>query len=204
MTNQEVKSSMSPEERARRRDRVGKTATEKVAKSEQLNFRLEEHSISEIQSMAFRKGMPVGTMIREWVLERLAQEKLGSPERAAAAAHVLQEIHAKLSDLFTPALSSNSIGVVSPMIDSIGLVPPVLEPSGFGHSMSLLIPGSDRALTLQGTHSAIGIFGAALAQHVSDLEHLKAWEHVLADELTCIRAEREELEHRASPDRMGS
>jgi len=96
---------MSPEERARRRASVGKAASEKVAKSEQLNFRLEEQSIIELQDMAFKKGMPVGTMIREWVLERLSQEKLGTPELAGKALHVLDEIHVKLNDLFSNTLS---------------------------------------------------------------------------------------------------
>lgn len=40
MSQEHIKSSMSLEERARRRASVGKAATEKIAKSEQLNFRL--------------------------------------------------------------------------------------------------------------------------------------------------------------------
>ncbi len=92
-------SSMSPEERARRRASVGKAASEKVAKSEQLNFRLEEKSIRELQQMAFKKGMPVGTMIRVWVMERLAQEKVGSSQLTGKALQVLDEIQAKLNCL---------------------------------------------------------------------------------------------------------
>ncbi len=91
---------MSSEERAQRRASVGKAASEKVAKSEQLNFRLEEQSIKELQQLAFKKGMPVGTMIRDWVLERLACEKLGSAELSGRALLVLDEIHAKLNSLF--------------------------------------------------------------------------------------------------------
>jgi len=100
LSQKPVKSSMSPEERANRRAAVGKAATEKIAKSEQLNFRLEEPSIKELQEMAFTKGLPVGTMIRDWVLERLAKEKAGSPDVAGKALHVLDEIHTKLNFLF--------------------------------------------------------------------------------------------------------
>ena len=77
MSKKPIKSSMSPEARAQRRAIVGKAATEKIAKSEQLNFRLEEKSINGLQELAFRRGLPVGTMIREWVLERLSRERTG-------------------------------------------------------------------------------------------------------------------------------
>ena len=107
MSREEVKSNMSPEERARRRAAVGKAASEKVAKSEQLNFRIEEQSIAELQAMAFRKGMPVGTMIRDWVLERLSQEKLGTPDMTGRALLVLDEIHVKLNGLFGTSSSES-------------------------------------------------------------------------------------------------
>ncbi|HNG75134.1 MAG TPA: hypothetical protein PLY72_11785 [Candidatus Obscuribacter sp.] len=100
MSKKPIKSSMSPEARAQRRAIVGKAATEKIAKSEQLNFRLEEKSINELQELAFRRGLPVGTMIREWVLERLSRERLGTPQLADRALHVLDEIHTKLTILF--------------------------------------------------------------------------------------------------------
>jgi hypothetical protein len=44
----ETKSSMSQEERALRRAGVGRAASEKIGKSEQLNFRLEEKSINDL------------------------------------------------------------------------------------------------------------------------------------------------------------
>ncbi len=100
MTKENKKSRMSAEERTRRRASVGKAASEKVAKSEQLNFRIEEQTIKELQELAFTKGLPVGSMIREWVLERLSQEKLGTPPLTGKALRVLDEIHLKLNSLF--------------------------------------------------------------------------------------------------------
>lgn len=103
MSKREVKSSMTAAERNRRRAAVGQAASEKISKSEQLNFRVEEQLITELQDMAARKGMPVGTMIREWVLERLSQEKLGAPDMTGRALLVLDEIHDKLNKLFSSA-----------------------------------------------------------------------------------------------------
>jgi len=57
--------------------------------------------------MASRKGMPVGTMIREWVLERLSQEKLGTPDLTGRALLVLDEIHGKLNGLFNTSVSES-------------------------------------------------------------------------------------------------
>ena len=93
-------STMSSAERAQRRASVGRAATEKAAKSEQLNFRIEEQSIKELQELAFKRGLPVGTMVRDWVLERLSQEKAGKPDISARALHVLDEIQGKLDHFF--------------------------------------------------------------------------------------------------------
>ena len=103
MTKQTSKSKMPPEERALRRAAVGKAALEKIAKSEQLNFRVNEQSILELHQMAFEKGVPLGSMIREWVLERLSQEKLGTPDLTGRALRTLNEIHLKLNYLFESA-----------------------------------------------------------------------------------------------------
>lgn len=103
MKKQPVKSRMPTEERAQRRAEIGKAASEKVAKSEQLNFRIDERAIIDIQDLAFQKGMPVGTMVRDWVLERLIQEKIGNPDISGKVLHVLGEIHGQLNSLFKPA-----------------------------------------------------------------------------------------------------
>lgn len=93
-------SKMSPEERARRRDEVGQWATEKVAKSGQLNFRIDEESNRALQSLAYERGLPVGTMIRYWVLERLISEKHGQPDQGSKALFILECFHEKLNSFF--------------------------------------------------------------------------------------------------------
>ena len=98
--NNKIKSRMSPGERQRRRVAVGKSASAKIAKSEQLNFRIEEQAIKDLQDLAYSRGLPVSTMIHDWVLERLAQEKFGEPQIAGKAIQLLGELHGKLQHLF--------------------------------------------------------------------------------------------------------
>ena len=100
MNRDEKKSHMSSATRARRRIEVGKAASEKVAKSEQLNFRIEEQKIKELHELAYSKGLPVSTMVYDWVLERLAQEKLGKAEISGKGLQLLSEIHGKLHNFF--------------------------------------------------------------------------------------------------------
>ncbi len=97
------KSNMSDDERAVRRARIGRAATAKIAKREQLNFRLEEGTIMELQKMAYNKGIPVGSMVRGWVTERLLEEKLGKEELSGISLTLLNEIYQKLNDLFGPS-----------------------------------------------------------------------------------------------------
>lgn len=96
------KSSISSEERATWRANIGRAATEKIAKSEQLNFRLEERTIRELQGMAYDRGLPLGAMIREWVVERMLLEKMGKEDVSNNSIIVLNEIYAKLQDFLGP------------------------------------------------------------------------------------------------------
>ncbi len=91
---------MSPTERSRRRAAVGKAASKKIAKSEQLNFRIEEQAINDLQELAYLRGLPVSTMIHDWVIERLAQEKFGKPEVTGKVLQLFSEFHIKLQQLF--------------------------------------------------------------------------------------------------------
>lgn len=116
MSREEIrKSRMSPKERAQRRAAIGKTASEKVAKSEQLNFRLEEKTIRQLQELAYQKSIPLGTMIRDWVVERLLQESTGKPEITGKVLHVLDEIYGKLHSLF----SSSALQSPGTSIDTV-------------------------------------------------------------------------------------
>ena len=156
MSKEETLSRMSQAERNRRRASIGRAATEKISKSEQLNFRIEEQSICELQAVAMRKGLPVGTMIRDWVLERLAQEKLGRFDLRGRALHVLDEIHVKLNNLFEGRVS---------------------EPVDHSYSNALV----ERAFP-----------------NLSDLEHLRAYESLLAAQLKLVQLKINEGEKESS------
>lgn len=202
MSREEIKSSMSPDERARRRAAVGKAASEKISKSEQLNFRIEEQSISELQEMAFRKGMPVGTMIRDWVLERLSREKLGTPDLTGRALHVLDELHTKLNVLFS-GYGSNS-QVVPDAPQPLGTVMPHPPQRWVNYPAAMPpAPGTYPVLTSQAFLCSEAGYATPsgsqdeLLQSTSQLDHLKALEHLLTDQLSCVRHQREEVERAA-------
>lgn len=68
-------STMSPEERRKRRERIANEALESVAKSEQFNFRMDSETMKRLYKVASELKKPVGALVREWVLERLNQEQ---------------------------------------------------------------------------------------------------------------------------------
>lgn len=68
-------SKLSKEEIAARRKRMQDEALKSVAKTEQLNIRIDENSIQDLYSIAARQCKPVGTMVREWIIERLKSEQ---------------------------------------------------------------------------------------------------------------------------------
>jgi predicted DNA binding CopG/RHH family protein len=93
------KSKMPIDERLRRRQQLQKAAAKDYAKTEQINFRIDEESVNELIDVANAKGQPLGTLIREWVLERLAEEKSDKkPELKHKAPIVLREIFDKLQN----------------------------------------------------------------------------------------------------------
>ncbi|CAN5156937.1 hypothetical protein BH11CYA1_BH11CYA1_07510 [soil metagenome] len=177
MNREEIKSSMSSEERARRRTAVGKAASEKIGKSEQLNFRIEEQSINELQEMALRKGVPVGAMVRDWVLERLSIEKLGTPEMTGRALHVLDEIHGKLTGLFN--------NKDQPQQENCYLAP--IPPTGVYKYASKSSEVNETPCFENSSYLP--------RSNDQQLEHLKAWEHVLADQLNTIRQQLDATKH---------
>lgn len=66
--------------------RIQKTqadARARLAKREVMRFRCTENDILRLNDFANKSGLPVGTLIRKWVLERLEQESqtdFSSPE----------------------------------------------------------------------------------------------------------------------------
>jgi hypothetical protein len=54
--------------------RVQQEALKSVAKTEQLNIRMDEANTTRLYEIAKAKRKPVGTMVREWIVEKLDSE----------------------------------------------------------------------------------------------------------------------------------
>jgi hypothetical protein len=76
-------------------------ALRSVAKTEQLNLRIDEASIIRLYKVADSKGKPVGTMVREWIQERLSLEE--NPNKKSPNIETLMELitslHTKIDRL---------------------------------------------------------------------------------------------------------
>ena len=114
MTEKKSKKTISNNEIDKRKTALRRAASEQLAKDEQVNFRIEERTIRELQELSSRRGRPLGTMIREWVLERLTQEKLAETDATGKALLVLDETYAKLTDIFESPQASASVDKTQP------------------------------------------------------------------------------------------
>ncbi len=68
---------MTKEQLDKRKADMTKRARSEVAKTGMVQFRVDEDSINKLYDHAAKVKMPIGTMVRQWVLERLAQEERG-------------------------------------------------------------------------------------------------------------------------------
>lgn len=68
-----------------------------VAKKELVQFRLEADKIVKLYEIAAENEMPMGTMLREWVSERIAQEQSGFPRgpQSSSRASLTTELFAR-------------------------------------------------------------------------------------------------------------
>jgi len=66
---------LTMEEREQRRKKVQDEALEAVAARGQFNFRVDGDAIKRLYALAGARQMPVSTLVREWVLERLETEE---------------------------------------------------------------------------------------------------------------------------------
>jgi len=66
---------VSKEDLEQRKKRLVETARSEVAKREVMHFRLDATTIEALYAIAEEHQKPVGTMVREWVTERLNQER---------------------------------------------------------------------------------------------------------------------------------
>jgi hypothetical protein len=60
-------------------DELKQSARTDIARRGILHFRINEANVLELYEIAANKKKALGTMIREWVLERLKQEQNGGP-----------------------------------------------------------------------------------------------------------------------------
>jgi hypothetical protein len=71
---------MTKKELQQRMIKLKADARAQVVKTEVMHFRLDADSIGKLYVTAGEKGKPVGTLVREWVLERLKLESGTEPE----------------------------------------------------------------------------------------------------------------------------
>lgn len=73
-------SKLTNKEILKRRKRMQEDALKSVAKTEQLNIRMDEDNIYRLYNIAGRAGRPVGTMVREWIIDRIKLEERAQKE----------------------------------------------------------------------------------------------------------------------------
>lgn len=81
---------LTPKELELRRKKLQEDALESVAARGQFNFRLDGTDIKRLYELAGNRQKPVSAMVREWVIERLAEEEANTTD-APAWAQLLQE-----------------------------------------------------------------------------------------------------------------
>ncbi len=65
---------ISKEELQKRKAELSKLARQELAKTEVMRFRLEPNNILKLCELAEQRCQHVGTMVRQWVLERMQTE----------------------------------------------------------------------------------------------------------------------------------
>lgn len=106
-------SRLTKEEIAARRKRMQSEALASVAKTEQLNIRIDEDSIVRLYKLAGKESKPVGTMVREWILDRLrAEERPGGIDPLQKLTELVSVLNAKIDRLDYGLLAEQDSGAV--------------------------------------------------------------------------------------------
>lgn len=84
---------MSKQELQKRKTELKKMVRADIVRREVMQFRLEPESIEKLYKIAVTKRKPIGTMIREWINERINAELVESKTRTKTVSY---------SDLKTP------------------------------------------------------------------------------------------------------
>lgn len=104
---------LSKEEIAARRKRMQSEALSSVAKTEQLNIRIDEQSIQRLYKLAGRENKPVGTMVREWILDKLrTEEQPGGRDPMQKLTELVSVLNAKIDRLDYALLAEQSPAAV--------------------------------------------------------------------------------------------
>ena len=93
-------SKLSKTEILARRKRMQEEALKSIAKTEQLNIRIDEDSITRLYTIAGKQGKPVGTMVRQWILDRIStEEEPNKNESLKTIIDLISNLHARIDQL---------------------------------------------------------------------------------------------------------
>lgn len=75
---------MTKEELKRRKAELKKIVHAEMIKREVMQFRLEPENIEKLYRIAAQKRKPVGTLVREWIVERINLEAMSKTGKSVA------------------------------------------------------------------------------------------------------------------------
>lgn len=102
---------------ASRRKRMQEEALKSVAKSEQLNIRIDENSITRLYELAAKRKKAVGAMVREWIVEKIqSTNQPESGESVKSLTDLVLSLHKRIDRLDAASLEKNSL-LVSEQIE---------------------------------------------------------------------------------------
>jgi len=87
---------LSKEQLVQRRQQLRLDAQREIAKTEVLQFRLDKDAIDRIHRLADQEQIAVGTMLRKWVMERVAIEENGSSRSPVDFADQIERVSSQL------------------------------------------------------------------------------------------------------------
>ena len=100
---------LSKEEIEKRGNRLQQKALKSVAKTEQLNIRMEEKNIFRLYSLAKNRKKPVGTMVRDWIIERLDLEEKANECDTRLFTYTVEAVTKLLPEGIKQALANNAL-----------------------------------------------------------------------------------------------
>jgi hypothetical protein len=80
------------EQATKMRAKLKNQARSEIARKEVVQFRLEPDAIEQLYDIAGKRRKPVGTLIREWIMERLQVESAGGVTTEQRLSRVEEQI----------------------------------------------------------------------------------------------------------------